>query len=62
MFIKTKEQKDREYKRIHAMYSKGYTFDEMYSECGDMERWEVIHMVQIIEGKIRQRKEREARD
>ena len=61
MFTKTKEQKDRDYKRIHAMYSKGYTFDEMYSECGDMEKWEVIDIVQTIEGKLRQKAERAAR-
>ena len=55
MFRNSKEVMERNYKKIHSMYSKGYSFEEMYRECGDMERWGVISVVQTIEGRIRQR-------
>lgn len=59
--FKTKEQKDYDYRRVHAMYCKGYTFEQIYSECSDMQKWQVMDIIQKIYGNEMMKKERQAR-
>lgn len=58
---RTKEQNDFNYKKIHAMYSKGYSIDDICNGCQELERWEVIDIIQKVEGKKHQAQERAAR-
>ena len=61
IITKSKEEYNRNYRRIHAMYMKGYGFEDIQRECSDLERWEVMEYIQIIYGKEQERKARQAR-
>lgn len=61
MHNRTKEEKDFNYKRIHAMYSKGYSNDDICNECPELDRWEVLDIIQKVEGRKKQVEERRAR-
>ena len=54
--FETKE--DRNYKKVHALYSKGYSIDEICGYMKSLPRWKTIDIIQKIEGKERAYKER----
>lgn len=56
---RTERENDYIYKKLHAMYSRGCTLDEMYDECRGLQKWEVLDIVQTIEGRIRMKRERD---
>lgn len=58
MFNVTKEQKDFNYKKVHAMYSKGYSNEEICRECPNLDTWEVLDIIQKVEGRRKQAEER----
>lgn len=58
MNLRPKDDYDRAYRKIHAMYMKGYTNEEIYRECSDMQKWEVLEIIQTIWGREQVRKER----
>ena len=58
---KTKEQRDYDYRRIHAMYCKGYSNEQIYNECKDMPKWEVLDIIQKVYGNEMLKKEKRAR-
>lgn len=58
IITKTKEEYDRNYRRIYAMYMKGYTNDDICRECHDLPKWEVMEYIQTIYGKDQMRRER----
>ena len=58
--VKSEKQYDYIYKKLHAMYSRGCELDEMYAECRELAKWEVLEIVQTIEGKKRQMEEKRA--
>ena len=51
-------KEDRNYKKVHALYSKGYGIDEICSYMKSLPRWKTIDIIQKIEGKERAYKER----
>lgn len=61
MYNRTKEQRDANYKKIHAMYAKGYSNEEIYNEFPDLSKWEVLDIIQKVEGRKKQKQERQAR-
>ena len=49
-YEKMKETYDRNYKRIEAMYYKGYTINQIVDSMPSMDKIEVIGIIQTIEG------------
>lgn len=61
IITKNKKEYDYNYRRIHAMYMKGYTNEDIQRECRDLDKRVVLEYIQIIYGKEQARKERQAR-
>lgn len=54
-YDKEKEVYDRNYKQIEAMYYKGYMIDQMVNGMRNMDKIDVIAIIQVIEGRKHQR-------
>jgi len=55
--IEHREARDLQYRKIEAMYHKGYSIDDMVQATRNLERFEVIDIVQCIFGNIQMKKE-----
>lgn len=56
--IKTKEQYDKIYRQVNAMYHKGCSNDEICMSFSEIPRYEIIPMIQRIFGREMLKKER----
>lgn len=49
---------DRNYRKIDAMYKKGYDIDSIVAQMPHLKRRETIYIIEVIYGREQQRRER----